>query len=43
MEDEAYQALVAWYDEALEPMVFLKERRPFKLYKDYEPTAALKQ
>ncbi|KAJ9099186.1 hypothetical protein QFC21_004066 [Naganishia friedmannii] len=42
-EDEAYQALVAWYDEALEPMVSLKERRPFKLYKDYEPTAALKQ
>ncbi|KAJ9100965.1 hypothetical protein QFC19_005361 [Naganishia cerealis] len=42
-DEEAYQALTAWYDEALEPMVSYIERRPFKLYKDYEPTAALKQ
>jgi hypothetical protein len=43
LKSEAYQALTAWYDEALEPMVSYKNRRPFRFYKDYEPTAALKQ
>ena len=43
LKSEGYQALTAWYDEALEPMVSYKNRRPFRFYKDYEPTAALKQ
>lgn len=42
LDSEAYQSLTSWYDEALEPMVSYKERRSFKFYKDYEPTAALK-
>jgi hypothetical protein len=42
LDSEAYQSLTSWYNEALEPMVSHKERRPFKFYKDYEPTAALK-
>ena len=43
LKTEGYQALTAWYDEALEPMVSYTNRRPFRFYKDYEPTAALKQ
>jgi hypothetical protein len=39
-----WQSLKAWFDEALEPFIVpgQRETRAFKLWKEYEPTAALK-
>jgi hypothetical protein len=39
-----YQSLESWFDQALEPFIVkgMRETRAFKLFKEYEPTAALK-
>jgi len=39
-----WQSLKAWFDQALEPFIVpgQRETRAFKLWKEYEPTAALK-